>query len=108
MDVLTGPPVCLADLLPRRFRGESVIRLRLGELLVNLLHIINRTNTPLNEEISRSGGGLKVKCPRPPLEIRLRYVVFPEETHWRCERASTKRLVRLRTKSCGAPGEEEV
>ena len=61
-----------------------------------------------NEELSRSGGGLEVNLPRPRLEIRLRYVGFPEETHWRCELASTKSLVRLPLKSCSAPGEEGV
>ena len=30
--VLTGPPVYPADLVSRRFRGESVIRLSLGKL----------------------------------------------------------------------------
>ena len=33
---LTGPPVYPADLVSRRFRGRSVIRLSLGKLLVNL------------------------------------------------------------------------
>ena len=64
--------------------------------------------TPKNEELSRSGGGLNVNWPRPRLEIRLRYVGFPEETHWRCELAGIKSLVRLPSKSCRAPGEEEV
>ena len=38
--------------------------------------------------------------------IRLRYVGFPEETHLRCELASTENLVRLPLKSCSAPREE--
>ena len=66
-----------------------------------------QTLTPKNEELSRSGGGLEVNWLRPRLEIRLRYVGFPEETDWRCERASTKGLVRPPSKSCSAPGEEE-
>ena len=64
--------------------------------------------TPKNGELSTSGGGLEVNWPRPRLEIRLRYVGSPEETHWRCELAGTKSLVRLPSKSCSAPGEEEV
>ena len=65
--------------------------------------------TPKNEELSRIGGGLKVNWPRPRLEIRLRYVGFPEETHyWRSELAGTKSFVRLPSKSGSAPGEEEV
>ena len=44
--ILRGPPVYPADLLSRRFRGEeSVIRLSLGKLLVNLLQVVKRTNT---------------------------------------------------------------
>ena len=30
-----------------RFTGESVMRLSLGKLLVNLLQVVKRTNTPL-------------------------------------------------------------
>ena len=42
--ILTGPPVHLADLLYRRFRrGE----LSLGDLLVKLLQVVKRNNTPL-------------------------------------------------------------
>ena len=44
---LTGPPVYPADLLSRRFRGGSGIRLSLGKLLVNLVQMVKRTNTPL-------------------------------------------------------------
>ena len=133
-------------------RRDSVTRLSLGKLLVNLLKVVKRTNIPLipqqmassagqkeklmekppkprgrpsghyeqpknkdtklitpkNEELSRSGGGLKVNWSRTRLEIRLRYVRFPEEAHWRCELASAKSLIRLPSKSCSAPGEEEV
>ena len=46
--ILTGPPVYSADLLyPAVSWGESVIRLSLGKLLVNLLQVVKRTNTPL-------------------------------------------------------------
>ena len=64
--------------------------------------------TPNNEELSRGGRGFKVNWPRPRLEIQLRYVVFPEQTHFRCELAGTKSLVRLLSKLCSAPGEVEV
>ena len=36
-----------ADLLSLRFRGGGVTRPSLGKLLVNLLHVVKRTNTPL-------------------------------------------------------------
>ena len=42
-----GPPVYPADLVSRRFKGESGIRLSFGKLLVNLLQVVKRTNTPL-------------------------------------------------------------
>ena len=45
--MLTGPPVYPADLLSRRFRGESIIRLSLGKLLVNLWQVVEQTNTLL-------------------------------------------------------------
>ena len=45
--ILTGPPEYPADQLSRRLRGESVIRLSLGKLLVNLLQVVKRTNAPL-------------------------------------------------------------
>ena len=46
--ILTGPPVYPADLLSRRFRGEGgVTRLSLGKLLVNLLQVVKRADTPL-------------------------------------------------------------
>ena len=64
-------------------------------------------NSKKREEPSGSDGGLKVNWPRPRQEIRLRYVVFPEETHWRCKVASTKSLVRLPSKSCSAPGKRK-
>ena len=45
---VTGPPVYPAAMLSRRFRGgESVVRLSLGKLLVNLLQVGRRTNVPL-------------------------------------------------------------
>ena len=44
---MTGPPVYPADLLSRRSGRESVIRLSLGKLRVNLLQVVKRTNTPL-------------------------------------------------------------
>ena len=37
-----------ADLLSRRFRGEGVISLSLGKLLVNLLQVSKRRNTALS------------------------------------------------------------
>ena len=45
--ILTGPPVYPADLVSRRFRGKSVVKLSLGKLLVDLLQVVKRTNTPL-------------------------------------------------------------
>ena len=46
--ILKGPPVNKADLVSRHFRGgQSVLRLSLGKLLVNLLQVVKRTNTPL-------------------------------------------------------------
>ena len=45
--ILTRPTVYSADLLSRRFRGESVIGLSLGKLLVNLLQVVEWTRTPL-------------------------------------------------------------
>ena len=47
LGLLARPPVYLADLLSRRFRGGSAIRLSLGEQLVGLLQVVKRTNTPL-------------------------------------------------------------
>ena len=44
---LTGPPVNTTDLLSRRFRGGSV---SLGELIVNLLEVVKRTNSPLTPQ----------------------------------------------------------
>ena len=45
--ILAGSLVYPADLLSRRFKGASVLRLSLGKLLVNLLQVVKRTNTPL-------------------------------------------------------------
>ena len=42
--IWTGPPVYP---YPAVSGGESVIRLSLGKLLVNLLQVVKRTNTPL-------------------------------------------------------------
>ena len=43
---MIDPHVYPAGLVSRRFRGESVIRLSLGKLLVDLLQMIKRINTP--------------------------------------------------------------
>ena len=83
-------------------------RLRLSEHYKRSKDKDSNLMTPKKEELSRSGGGLKVNWPRPRLEIRLPDVGFPKETHWRCELACTKSLVRLPSKSCSEPGEEEV
>ena len=45
--MLTGPPVYPADLLSRRFRGEECYKAYFWViLLVDLLQVVKRTNTP--------------------------------------------------------------
>ena len=51
---------------------------------------------------------MKVNRPRACLEMHVLYIGFPEETTWRCERAGTKGLVGLPSKSCSMREEEEV
>ena len=48
MDIDRGPPYIRPTCYPAVSGGESVIRLCLGKLLVNQLHVVKRTNTPLN------------------------------------------------------------
>ena len=44
--ILTGPPY-IRPTYPAGSGGESVVRLSLGKLLVNLVQVVKRTNTPL-------------------------------------------------------------
>ena len=47
LDIDRGPPYIRPTCYPAVSGGESVIRLSLGKLLVNLLQVVKRTNTPL-------------------------------------------------------------
>ena len=48
--ILTRPPVTRPTCYPAVSGGKSVIRLRVGKLLVNLLQVVQRTDTPLIPE----------------------------------------------------------
>ena len=47
MDILTGPPYIRPTWYLAVSGGKSVIKLSLGKLLVDLLQMVKRTNTPL-------------------------------------------------------------